>query len=177
MGKGWKHGPAKGEGKGPGHGVSKYEFVRKPARGVGGDRPAVPYEPSHGATSPGLIMPEAERKAAVILEDRPYLRAAVFRPAVEACAVAEARCALLRQYADEHGMLDGQGVPLPFMKLWTAAEAAAERARAKLGLDPMSDAQLAQARAAAARESADLSAVLERGRAVLAARDVAEDAG
>jgi hypothetical protein len=158
--------PAGGPGQGPASGLA--------ARG---ERP--PFPPgnalhlSHGARAPRVYGALAESLAAGLTEDRPDL--AAYPEAVAAWATAEAQAALLRRHLADVGTIDpGTGEPRPGTLTWlrTFEKAAAEH-RATLGLDPRSEAALTRERAAAVTLAVDLTALAERGRAVLAARESA----
>jgi hypothetical protein len=105
-----------------------------------------------------------------LLAERPDLGG--YRAAVQAWAVAEAQCHLLRKYADTHGLLDESGEPLGFTRLAMQVESRAEKARAVLGLDPVSEARLAVSRAAATNLAVDLEGLAAEGRRIIAAQSV-----
>ena len=159
------HGPASGI---PASGI--------PARG-GGSRP--PFPPghltrlTHGARTPRVYGALAAHLVAGLAADRPDL--AAYPEAVAAWATAEAQAALLRRHVAEVGPLDPDtGQPRDAVLTWlNRTESAAARHRAALGLDPRSEAALARERAAASVLAVDLDALAERGRAVLAARELA----
>lgn len=156
----------------------------KPARGSGGDKPAgggggyvwgdLPeghiLSLKHGASSERAFTPIAEQLAAGIVVERPDLAEPQFAAAVRAWAVAEAQCHLYRLHADRFGMFDDEGAPLSYVATWTKLEVTASNMRARLGLDPVSNAQLIRERASVASMQVDLSGVLERGRQALELR-------
>lgn len=158
--------PAGGPGQGPASGL--------PARG---ERPPFPQgntlSTTHGARAPRVYGALAEALAAGLAEDRPDL--AVYPEAVAAWATAEAQAALLRRHLDQVGTIDPDtGEPRPGALNWLRSfEKLAADHRATLGLDPRSEAALARERAAAVTLAVDLTALAERGRAVLAAREAA----
>lgn len=151
-----------------------------PASGIparGGFRPPFPpgngLAASHGARSPRVYGALAAHLVAGLAADRPDL--AAYPEAVAAWATAEAQAALLRRHVAEVGPLDPDtGQPRDAVLTWlNRTESAAARHRAALGLDPRSEAALARERAAASVLAVDLGALAERGRAVLAERELA----
>lgn len=118
----------------------------------------------HGARSERHVTPVAEELVAGLLEDRPDL--AQYPEALEAWARAEAR-ALLMAGAD---FLDEDGHPINPRDVARFERLAAD-ARARLGLDPKSEADLHKSRADAARSVVDLDAIRRRGREALEGRD------
>lgn len=142
------------------------------------ERQHPPFEPGntmtplrHGAYSPRRVDPLAEQLVEALLADEElgYLAAPSYRPAVWAWARAEARVQLIDEWLGcGIGDLEEPAV-LAAHTLLDRAFRAAERARATLGLDPMSRARLGRDVAAtkvdlvavltAAREQADRAAV------------------
>lgn len=117
-----------------------------------GQRP--PFTPGHelstkhGAWSPRKIDPLAAEIVAGLLADDAvaHLRASRFAAAVQAWAVAEARCQLLAQWCDGMSIQQaatppkpGTSAPLEVLRKW---EATALTHRSRLGLDPLSAARL-----------------------------------
>lgn len=145
-----------------------------PASGIPahpGDRPPVGWDRlEHGATSPTVVSQVAERLRDELLEVRPDLGSAEYRPALAAWSVAEARCQLLRNYSDQKGLLGDDGDPLPYVKLSESVEARAAKERARLGLDPRSSAALARERAEATGSVVSLAALADAGRQALDSR-------
>jgi hypothetical protein len=123
----------------------------------------------HGAWSSRRVDPVAQELIAGLLDDRPDLRR--YPEAVMAWARAEARCILLASYQVEHGLVDADG-NVPGGKYVAQFERLATDLRARLGLDPRSEAELARDRADAERSVVDLDALRSRGRVLLDARDV-----
>jgi hypothetical protein len=144
-----------------------------------------PFQPGHelstrhGAYSPRKLDPLATEIAAGLLADESvaYLRQSRFAAAVQAWAVAEARCQLIAQWCE--GMTiqqaatppkPGTAAPLEVLRKW---EATALTHRARLGLDPLSTAKLGKDVAATqvdmarllsdAREAADARTAVETG--------------
>lgn len=158
--------------KGAGHGG--------PARGAGRGGPArgytrPPAEPGnalalrHGARSARKVSALAVELTAGLLADRPDLTG--FPEAVTAWGRAEARCILLDEWITEHGLLDEDGEPTTgAVKYLAAWETQAATARARLGLDPRAEAELARERVDARRSVIDLEAVRARGLEVVARR-------
>lgn len=157
--------PAGGPGQGPASGV--------PARNRGTQPPLPPGQTlslRHGAASPRVYDPIAADLLAALLDVRPDL--ARYPGEVAAWARAEARVMLLDKYAVERGLLDEQGDPHPFTtRLMLPLEREAARARAALGLTPLTDAALTRERATTAHLAVDIEAILVRGREANAARD------
>lgn len=149
---------ARGESQGPGHGG--------PARGTGTRPPFAPGNQvrlTHGAKAPKVYEPIAADLATQLVAARPDL--APYGAEVNAWARAEARVMLLDRHAAEVGLLDAGGVPHPFTtKLMLPLEREAARARAALGLTPLTDAAIAKERAATAHLAVDIEAILARGR-------------
>ena len=159
---------------------------RRPASGIpsGGPASGIPAHPghrpptgwdwlTHGASSPAIVSEVAERLRAELLAARPDLAGPSFAAALAAWSVAEARCALLRNYSDDVGLLDPDtGEPLPFVVLSERVEARAAKARAVLGLDPRSSAALARERAEASGSVVSLAALAEAGRQALDSRTI-----
>jgi hypothetical protein len=146
---------------GPGHGG--------PRRGYS----CPPFEPGnqahlkHGARSTRHVDPLAAELVEGLLERRPDL--ADFPEATWAWGRAEARCLLLERWHAEHGFLGPDGEVRGGARVATF-EAQAARLRERLGLDPVSDVQLAKAKAEAVALVADLESIRERGRQVLERR-------
>jgi hypothetical protein len=122
----------------------------------------------HGAYSPRKVDPLAAELVANIQAHVPHLAAPQWAPAVWAWARHEARAQLLTEYVMAAGERTGDGVGnLADRKVLAAynalhrAEAAADRSRARLGLDPLSAARLGRDRAATAVDVASLMASLE----------------
>jgi hypothetical protein len=125
-------------GNGAGHGG--------PASGIPA-RQWAPFEPGnlvaqrHGAFS-RFVLDEADELATTIAEHAPHL-AYADAPALRDYAVAQARAWRLAAYVEEHGELDDDGAPRPALRALSEWLARAEKARARLGLDPASRAALA----------------------------------
>jgi len=122
----------------------------------------------HGATSARKVDPVAAQLAGELVADRPDLER--FPEAVAAWSRAEARCLLLESWFAEHGLLDADGKATASERLLASTERIAMQLRERLGLDPKSEAELANAQADAARSVVDLDALRERGREALAKR-------
>jgi hypothetical protein len=119
----------------------------------------------HGALSGRKVDPIAAELAAGLLRDRPDLER--YPEAVGAWSRAESRCLLLGSWFAEHGLLDAKGNPTASERLLGTSERLAMQLREKLGLDPRSEAELANAQADAAKGVVDLDALRERGRKAL----------
>lgn len=146
-----------------------------PARGPGtGSRP--PFAPGNtvnlrsGYRSPRVYGQLAEHLAAGLLEARPDL--APYPESVAAWATLEAQTTLLRRHIAEVGPIDPEtSEPRQGPLQWlTKLEKSAADHRARLGLDPRSEAALARERAAASVLAVDLDALAARGREALEAQ-------
>ncbi|SDP74132.1 hypothetical protein SAMN04487914_13245 [Arthrobacter sp. ok909] len=102
----------------------------------------------HGAGSPRKRDPIAQALAAELLLDEAvaYLRAPRYAAAVQAWAVAEAKCALISTWCDSMPIevaasspKPGTSAPLELLRKW---ETTAQSHRSRLGLDPLSAARL-----------------------------------
>jgi hypothetical protein len=113
----------------------------------------------------------AQELASAILDDRGHL--ARYPETVWAWARAEARCLLLADWIAEHGMLDESGAMVAPLRYVAQFERLAIELRARLGLDPRSEAELARERVETERGIVDLDALRARGRSVLEARAAA----
>jgi hypothetical protein len=123
----------------------------------------------HGAGSPRRVDPIAQALAAELLERRPDL--AKYPEALLAWSRAESRCLLLESWFAEHGLVDpATGKATADQSLLSSSERLAMQLRERLGLDPKSEAELANVQADAARNVVDVSALRERGRQALRAR-------
>jgi hypothetical protein len=96
----------------------------------------------HGAWSDKIVDPVARDLVRIVLEQVGYLADPSYEPAVWAWARAEARVLVLNAWLDTNGTLDEQGVPRPALSALKDFERLASSARARLGLDPLSRAQL-----------------------------------
>ena len=155
------------------------ETTGVPAR-VGGAARGYSWEPfrpghelslQHGAYSPRKVDPLAAELVAVVLDDpqASHAHASHYRPALWAWARAEAQVQLLTEYlsmkaeaaGDGIGDLDDDRVKAAYLLLHRA-EARAMSGRARLGLDPLSQARLGRDRAAANVDMAQLMAQLHK---------------
>lgn len=98
----------------------------------------------HGAYMPRVVDPLAREMLESILgqEQIHYLEDPTYSHALWAWGRAEARVQVLQEWIDKHGLLDSHGRPTPAAGELARAETAAEKARQRLGLDPLSRAQL-----------------------------------
>ncbi|MGO1544389.1 MAG: hypothetical protein ACTHXA_08620 [Gulosibacter sp.] len=128
---------------------------------------------SAGYTSPRVYGELANQLAAGLVEDRPDL--APYPEAIAAWATAEAQVALLRRHLDNVGIIDAKKNEPRYRlaQLLATMERSAAQHRSTLGLDPRSEAELAKVRAEASTLAVDLGALMERGKAALAAREAA----
>jgi hypothetical protein len=91
----------------------------------------------HGATSPRVLQPVADRLAEGLGEVAPWTSAAAFAGSVASWAHAEAQAYLLRQYVDERGVLDEDGQPRPAAGMLERVELRLVGLRDRLGLTPL----------------------------------------
>ncbi|WP_052668663.1 P27 family phage terminase small subunit [Nitriliruptor alkaliphilus] len=139
-----------------------------PARGYRWE----PFQPGHllstrhGANAERFVQPIADAVVRWARERAPWLDD-LDGPALESWARAEARCVLLADYLDVHGLVDAEGEPRSALRALERAESSAMRARERLGLDPRSRAALARERADAVLHAADLEQVRAAGREAL----------
>jgi hypothetical protein len=122
--------PFRGEGRGI---VANWPRVAKPGNELA---------KKHGAWSDKVIDPVARDLVERVLKQVGYLADPSYEPAVWAWARHEARVLILNAWLDENGTLDEQGVPRPALGALKDFERLAASARARLGLDPLSRAQL-----------------------------------
>lgn len=144
------------DSKGPARGYSWPPFEKGNAAAV-----------THGAQSPAKVEPLAAELAAGVVALAPWLAAPEFVHAVRAWGRAEARCELLDRWLAERGPLDEDGKPRPAAEFLIRAERLAGELRRSLGLDPASRARLMRDASDAELNSANRSAVIERGRRAL----------
>jgi hypothetical protein len=99
---------------------------------------------THGAYTPRVVDPLARQMLETILghEQIDYLNDPTYSFALWAWARAEVRVQLIEEYLQEHGRFDENGRETPAANSLAAAEGAAAKARQRLGLDPLSRAQL-----------------------------------
>ncbi len=130
----------------------------------------------HGAYSTRVVEPRARAILAHVTVTAPAWLELVDSAALDAWATAEARCAVLREWCDEHGLIDSKGKATHAADLLLRSERLAADLRARLGFDPLSRARLGRdsAIAVAAAESA-VSRVAEVGRAIRKARELTSD--
>jgi len=89
---------------------------------------------------------------------------------VWAWARAEARCLLLEEWLEENPLVGEDGELAPVGRYVGQFERLAADLRARLGLDPKSEAELASSRAQATLVSFDIEELRARGREVLELR-------
>jgi hypothetical protein len=118
----------------------------------------------HGVWSERRVAPLVQELVAGLLADRPDLGR--YPETVIAWGRAEARCLLFDSYLTG-GEPDSERA-LKTARYVNAFERLAIELRARLGLDPRSEAELVTAQASAARDVVDLDALRERGRQALA---------
>jgi hypothetical protein len=94
----------------------------------------------HGADSERRWRPVAERLAADLLAERPWL--ADHRRTVDAWARVEAQARLIGDWLDTHGLLDDEGEPRPASNRLDRLEARAQSLRADLAEPPLAMARL-----------------------------------
>jgi hypothetical protein len=143
--------------------ASEGESVAKKARGYSWQQATKEntIAQKHGAWSDRIVDPVARDLVGVVGEHVPYLADPSYEPAVWAWARAEARVLVLTKWLDEHGTLDENGVPRPALSALKDFERLASTARSRLGLDPLSRAQLGRDVTAAQVDLARLYAQLD----------------
>lgn len=150
-----------------------------PARGYSW----APFEPGHaaalrhGATSPRVVQPIAERLAGELADSAPWTAGASHRATVSAWSWAEAQASVLRSYLDEHGVLDEEGEPRPAAALLDKVEKRATNLRGELGLSPLALAKLLTAVSGLTADAATagLDALRAEGRRIVEARAAAPE--
>jgi hypothetical protein len=91
----------------------------------------------HGATSPRVLQPIADRLAEGLAELAPWTSAASFAGATASWSWAEAQAHVLRVYLDEHGLVDDDGQPRPASRMLEQVEGRLAGLRGQLGLTPL----------------------------------------
>ena len=143
----------------------------RPARGYSwrpfevGNRAAV----RSGAHSRREVDPFAETLACGLVEVRPDV--ARYPETVAAWARAEARCLLLAEWQVRAGLIDEATGEVRGGRYVAQFERLAADLRAKLGLDPRSEAELHRSRAEAAHATFDLDSIVTAGISALGRRD------
>lgn len=105
-----------------------------------GRAPAFPS--SHGARSPKVVRPLADRFATELLDVAPWAASPTFAGVVASWSWAEAQAHLLRAYLDENGLLQVDGKPQNAAVFLSSIESRLASLRTQLGLDPLSLARL-----------------------------------
>ena len=123
---------------------------------------------THGVYLDRRVNPIARELVAAVLDARPDL--ADHPGAVWSWARIESKCLLLEAWLDEYDFIDEEGNPTAPAMLVTRYEGLALNLRARLGLDPQSQAQLQKDRADAAKVTFDLEALREKGREAMLER-------
>lgn len=144
-----------------------------------------PFEPgntaslSHGVYSARTWKPLAERIQAELPDIAPWTSRSTYSPAVAAWARTEAQLQLILAWLDEHGPLDGDGVPRPATSLMQRLEAHARELRNDLGLSPVSLAKLLSLldSAPAGTDDRGLASLVSEGHQIIEARTAALAAG
>lgn len=131
----------------------------------------------HGANSERRWRPLAEALSIEAIEVAPWLTRRAFRLAVEAWSVAEAKCQLVDAWLDDHGLLDGEGVPFPANALSDRLHARCITLRSQLGLDPVSFAKLLATFAGVPGGEDALEALKAEGKRLVEARTEALPSG
>lgn len=127
-----------------------------------------------GARSPRVYGKVAERILEDLLTAKPHL--AEYPEEVAAVAQQEAIVALMRIEMAAGVRDKGTGQPrLALLARYFSAERAAAKARDRIGLAPLSEAEIARERTEAMLAAVDLSALAARGRAALDARATTPD--
>ena len=124
---------------------------------------------THGVYSDRRVNPIARELVSAVLDARPDLED--HPAAVWSWARIESKCLLLEAWLDEYDFIDEEGNPTAPAQLVTRYEKLALNLRARLGLDPLSQAQLQNSRAQATLVSYDIEELRARGREVMALRE------
>ena len=124
---------------------------------------------THGVYSDRRVNPIARELAEGLIVERPDLED--HPAAVWSWARIESKCLLLEAWLDEHDFIDGDGKPTAPAQLVTRYEKLALNLRARLGLDPLSQAQLQTTRGQATLVSYDIEELRARGREVIELRE------
>jgi hypothetical protein len=95
----------------------------------------------HGAFSSGIMMPDVDAFVDVLYDMFPHLRDSDCF-AVRDYAISQVTAWRLAAYLEKNSNFDAKGRPRPAVELLRKALERAERARARLGLDPVSRAAL-----------------------------------
>ena len=143
----------------------------KPASGVWPKNPfpaGNTISRTHGVWSDRRVNPHAVKLTHTLLGVRPDL--AAYEETVWAWARAEARCLLLEEWLMDHPLVEEDGNVAPVARYVSQFERLAADLRAKLGLDPKSEAELASSRAQATLHTFDIEELRARGREVVAIR-------
>ena len=123
---------------------------------------------THGVYSDRRVNPIARELVTAVLDARPDLED--HPGAVWSWARIESKCLLLEAWLDEYDFIDEEGNPTAPAMLVTRYEKLALNLRARLGLDPLSQAQLQNSRAQATLVSYDIEELRARGREVIELR-------
>ena len=123
---------------------------------------------THGVYSDRRVNPIARELVSAVLDARPDLED--HPAAVWSWARIESKCLLLEAWLAEHDFIDEEGNPTAPAQLVTRYEKLALNLRARLGLDPLSQAQLQNSRAQATLVSYDIEELRARGREVMELR-------
>ena len=123
---------------------------------------------THGVYSDRRVNPIARELVSAVLDARPDLED--HPAALWSWARIESKCLLLEAWLDEYDFIDEEGNPTAPAQLVTRYEKLALNLRARLGLDPQSQAQLQSFRADAAKVTFDLEALREKGREAMLER-------
>ena len=123
---------------------------------------------THGVWSDRRVNPQAVELAKTLLEVRPDL--AGYTETVWAWARAESRCMLLERWLEDHALVEEDGTVAPVARYVSQFERLAADLRAKLGLDPKSEADLASSRAQATLHTFDIEELRARGQEVMELR-------
>ena len=123
---------------------------------------------THGVYSDRQVNPIARELAEGLIVERPDLED--HPAAVWSWARIESKCLLLEAWLAEHDFIDEDRKPTAPAQLVTRYEKLALNLRARLGLDPLSQAQLQNSRAQTTLVSFDIEELRARGREVMELR-------
>jgi len=127
----------------------------------------------HGAWSARRVDPLAAELVETAVNTVSWLADPTYAPALFAWARAEARCQLVAEYLDKVGPLDEKGEPRGALNAADRLESLALKHRTRLGLDPVSRAQLEATLTGAKQGQVALEEAMARGAQTLEARRAA----
>jgi hypothetical protein len=128
---------------------------------------------THGAWSARKVQPLADQLHASLERIAPWTTSEAFAGTVQSWAWAEGQASILRDYVDQHGHFDSDGVERPAVRTLDRIEVRLDKLRDALGLTPKALTKLlanAAELATATGNHEGLASVEAEGRRILAAR-------